>query len=72
MLDGISMRAHTLTRVPIPRYMRAAQQQMAKDGVGIIAIRLMSCQIRSKAIPLIGRVLRVAQPPTFLGVLDRI
>lgn len=62
MLVRISMRVHIC---------RAAQQEITKDGVDIIAIRLMFCQIRSRATPLIGWILCAAQPPTFLEVLDR-
>lgn len=62
MPDHVSMRVHTV-------YMRAAQQEIAKDWVDILAIRLMYCQIRSRATRLIGRMLCAAQPPTLLEVL---
>lgn len=35
--------------------MRAAQQEIPKDGVVIVAISLMFCQIRSRASRVIGR-----------------
>jgi hypothetical protein len=52
--------------------MRAVQDEIAKDGVDIIAFRLMFCQVRSRATPLIGWIMCAAQPPTLLEVLDRI
>lgn len=65
MLVDLSMRVHICIypRESMPRYMRAAQQDMAKDRVVIVAIRLMSCEIRCEARALIGRK-RGAGPAT--------
>lgn len=60
-----------LVCVPMQPHVRAAQQEIASNGVDNFAFRLMSCQTRSRATPLIGIKRCAAQPPTLLEVLDR-